>query len=201
MANLPWRVIIGPRTGSFLRCFMAARMKLGPFRARPYSRSMRTSDCMKLCGVVLAALMILPTMPSRMTAQQPAAIKDEELGAQIKVDVNVVTLYATVHDKHNGIVASLTKDDFDLAEDGKPQTIKYFSRETDLPLTMGLMIDVSGSQQNLIESARQAGAQILGSMLKAKDEAFLISFGADSDLLQDLTGSPRLLQQGLQRLK
>ncbi len=160
---------------------------------------------MKFGAVALAALMILPGMPSPMAAQpaaaQPPASKDEELGAQIKVDVNVVTLYATVHDKHNAIVSSLTKDDFDLAEDSKPQTIKYFSRETDLPLTMGLMIDVSGSQQNLIEIERQAGAQFFNSMLKAKDEAFLISFGADSDLLQDLTGSPRLLQQGLQRLK
>src|SRR6185312_16613175 len=127
MANLPWRVMMGPRTGSFLRCFMAARMKLGQFRARHLFRSMRTSDCMKLSSVVVAALMILPGLPSRMTAQQPASIKDEELGAQIKVDVNVVTLYATVHDKHNGIVANLTKDDFDLSEDGKPQTIKYFS--------------------------------------------------------------------------
>ncbi|HVY94632.1 MAG TPA: VWA domain-containing protein [Bryobacteraceae bacterium] len=158
---------------------------------------------MKIGGVAVAALVLLSGTPMRMSAQQAASseIKDADLGAQIKVDVDVVTLYATVHNKQGGLVGNLTKDDFDLAEDGKAQTIKYFSRETDIPLTMGLEIDVSGSQQNLIEIERQAGAQFFNSMLKAKDEAFLISFGADSDLLQDVTGSPRLLQQGLQRLK
>jgi VWFA-related protein len=161
---------------------------------------MRFPDCMKtpriIAGIALAALLILP-----VTAQQPGQIKDEDLGAAIKVDVDVVSLYCTVHNKQNGLVGSLAKGDFDLAEDGKQQTIKYFSRETDIPLTMGLLIDVSGSQQNLIEVERQAGAQFFSSMLKQKDVAFLISFGADSDLLQDITGTPRLLQQGLGRLK
>ena len=124
-----------------------------------------------------------------MAAQPPDQIKDADLGATIKVDVNVVTLYCSVHNKQNGLVSTLTKSDFDLAEDAKAQTIKYFSRETDIPLTMGLLIDVSGSQQNLIEPERQAGAQFFTSMMKAKDEALLISFGADSDLLQDLIKS------------
>ncbi len=162
---------------------------------------MRISDCMKpsvkIAGVALAALMILPGVPSRMAAQS----KDEDLGATLKVDVDVVSLYCTVHNKQNGLVGSLTKNDFDLAEDGKPQTIKYFSRETDIPLTIGLLIDVSGSQASMIEPERQAGTQFFNSVLRAKDVAFLISFGADSDLLQDITGTPRLLQQGLNRLK
>lgn len=166
---------------------------------------MRLSDCMKsplkiAAGVALAALLILPAGPSRITAQPPAK-SDEDLGAAIKVDVDEVSLYCTVHNKQNGLVSSLTKNDFDLAEDAKPQTIKYFSRETDIPLTMGLLVDVSGSQQNLIENERQAGAQFFSSVLKKKDVAFLISFGADSELLQDITGTPRLLQQGLARMK
>src|SRR5580704_16549773 len=66
---------------------------------------------------------------------------------------------------------------------------------------MGLLVDVSGSQQNLIEVERQAASQFFSSVLKQKDVAFLISFGADSELLQDITGTPRLLQQGLSRMK
>jgi hypothetical protein len=87
--------------------------------------------------VALAALMI-SAVPSRMIAQQQSQSKDQDLGAAIKVDVDVVSLYCTVHNKQNGLVSSLNKGDFDLAEDSKPQTIKYFSRETDIPLTMGL---------------------------------------------------------------
>src|ERR1700756_4391258 len=113
------------------------------FRARHLFRAMRISDCMKVGGVALAALMLLPGVSSRMSAQQgkPSQAKDEELGAVIKADVDVVSLYCTVHNKQNELVGNLTKTDFDLAEDGKQQTIKYFSRETDIPLTIGLLID------------------------------------------------------------
>ena len=166
---------------------------------------MRLPDFMKqtrtIAGAALAVLLILPMTASRMIAQPQSDSKDEDLGAAIKVDVDVVSLYCTVHNKQNGLVGSLTKNDFDLAEDAKPQTIKYFSKETDLPLTIGLLIDVSGSQESMIEPERQAGSQFFSSVLRKKDVAFLISFGADSDLLQDITGTPRLLQQGLGRLK
>jgi len=164
--------------------------------------------CMKptrtIAGAALAVLLILPAMPGRVAAQPPSSSsgpKDEELGAAIKVDVDVVSLYCTVHNKQNGLVSSLVKNDFELAEDGKAQTIKYFSRETDIPLTIGLLVDVSGSQQNLIEVERNAASQFFSSVLRQKDVAFLISFGADSELLQDITGTPRLLQQGLGRMK
>ena len=154
-----------------------------------------------VAGAALAVLLMVPVTASRMTAQPQSDSKDEDLGAAIKVDVDVVSLYCSVHNKQNGLISSLTKGDFDLAEDAKPQTIKYFSKETDIPLTMGLLIDVSGSQANMIEPERQAGSQFFSSVLRKKDVAFLISFGADSDLLQDITGTPRLLQQGLGRLK
>jgi VWFA-related protein len=154
-----------------------------------------------VAGAALAVLLMVPVTASRMTAQPQSDIKDADLGDAIKVDVDVVSLYCTVHNKQNGLISSLQKGDFDLAEDAKPQTIKYFSKETDIPLTMGLLIDVSGSQANMIEPERQAGSQFFSSVLRKKDVAFLISFGADSDLLQDITGTPRLLQQGLGRLK
>ena len=104
--------------------------------------------------------------------------------------------------KRARLISSLAKDDFHLFEDGQPQPIKYFTRETDLPLTIGLLVDVSGSQENLIEIERRAASELLPFRVsRRKDVAFLISFGADSELLQDITGSPRLLQDGLNHLK
>jgi VWFA-related protein len=119
----------------------------------------------------------------------------------IKVDVNVVNVLASVHDKKGALVNSLQKDDFTLLEDGQQQTIKYFTKETDLPLTIGMLVDVSGSQANLIDIERRAASEFFRAVLRKKDVAFLISFGADSELLQDITSSPRLLQEGLDRLR
>src|SRR5215472_14851186 len=115
----------------------------------------------------------------------------------LKVDVDVVSILASVRDKKNGLIPSLQKDDFTVLEDGKPQTIKYFTKETDLPLTIGLLVDVSRSQENLIDIERQAASQFFSQVLRKKDIAFLISFGEECELLQDYTGSPRLLADGL----
>jgi len=108
---------------------------------------------------------------------------------------------AAVRDKHGALINNLSKEDFTLAEDGRTQEIKYFTRETDLPLTIGLLVDVSASQRNLIEIEREAAYQFFSQVLRKKDMAFLISFGEEAELLQDFTGSPRLLQAGLERLR
>ena len=126
---------------------------------------------------------------------------EEDLPAPIKVDVNLVNVLCSVHDKHGALISNLNKDDFHLLEDGKEQPIKFFSRETDLPLTIGLLVDVSRSQENLISIEKSAADAFFHSVLKKKDVAFLISFGADSELLQDITGSPRLLRDGLDQLR
>ena len=110
--------------------------------------------------------------------------------ATLKVEVNLVNILFTVRDKKGGLVGNLSKDDFKIFEDGKEQQLKYFNRETDLPLTIGLLIDVSASQQNLIEIEKNAAYQFFGSVLRKQDLAFLISFGEDSELLQDYTNSP-----------
>ena len=125
----------------------------------------------------------------------------QDLPEPIKVDVNVVNVLASVHDKKGALINSLQKDDFTLLEDGQQQTIKYFTKETDLPLTIGMLVDVSGSQANLIDIERRAASEFFRAVLRKKDVAFLISFGADSELLQDITSSPRLLQEGLDRLR
>jgi VWFA-related protein len=158
---------------------------------------------MKTILLILVALVAVPVTLIRLDAQQPTGSPQvlDDTDAPIKVDVDLVNLFFAVRSKQNALVSNLAQTDFDLAEDGTKQTIKYFNRETDLPLTIGLLVDVSNSQRNLVEIERRAASSFFSSVLKKKDVAFLISFGADSELLQDLTGSPRLLQQGLDRMK
>jgi VWFA-related protein len=160
---------------------------------------------MRTVGLTLVTLLILPALLihlslTHLNAQQSQKVEDG-IDEPIKVDVDVVNLYCAVRTKQNSLISTLEKGDFTLAEDGTLQTIKYFTRETDLPLTIGLLVDVSNSQRNLIEIERRAANSFFSSVLKKKDVAFLISFGADSDLLQDITGSPRVLQDGLNRMK
>src|SRR5438309_4037629 len=126
---------------------------------------------------------------------------DQDLPATIKVDVDIVNVLASVRDKRGGLVSNLEKSDFTVLEDGKPQTIKYFTKETDVPLTIGLLVDVSGSQRNLIDIERNAASQFFSQVLRKKDMAFLISFGEESELLQDYTNSTRLLTDGLSQLR
>ncbi len=117
-------------------------------------------------------------------------------------DVNVVNVLATVRDKHRKIVNSLTKDDFILEEDGKPQTIRYFSRETDLPLTLGLLVDTSFSQVRELDSEKRASTIFVDDVVReGKDSTFLIHFDRDVELLQDLTSSRQKIASALQLLQ
>jgi len=117
------------------------------------------------------------------------------------VDVDLVNVLCSVRDKRGGLIGNLEKDDFQILEDGKDQPIRHFARETDLPLTIGMLIDVSKSQEFLIEEERRAGALFFEKVLRPKDVAFLISFGAEAELLQDHTGSAKLLRNALGELR
>ncbi len=120
----------------------------------------------------------------------------------IRIDVDLVNILFTVKAKKGGaLIPNLEKNNFTIEEDGKPQTIQRFSRETDLPLTLGLLIDISASQERLIDVERQAASAFFSSVIRQKDEAFLISFGKSTDLLQDYTNSPRRLSAALRDLR
>lgn len=119
----------------------------------------------------------------------------------IKIDVERVNVLFSVRDKRNTYVSTLTQDDFQVVEDAKPQTIKTFARETDLPLTLGLLVDVSGSQRNLIEQERAAAAQFFRKVIRQKDLVFLIAFGPEAELLQDSTSSIPMLERGLAEMR
>jgi VWFA-related protein len=125
----------------------------------------------------------------------------QETEPLIKVDVDLVNVLFAVRDKKGGLVPDLAKEDFKVYEDGKEQSIRTFARETDLPLTIGLLVDVSGSQRNLIEVEKHAASQFFQQVLRQKDMAFLISFGSEAELLQDSTNSVALLTRGLDGLK
>ena len=110
-------------------------------------------------------------------------------------------LFFNVKDKHGALIPNLTKNDFEVSEDGKPQTIKYFTAETNLPLTLGIMIDASGSQRNVIDMEKEVGGAFLRQILTDKDEAYVISFDISVDLLQDFTRDVHRLQAALNKAK
>lgn len=141
------------------------------------------------------------TLTAALAAQTPPSPTEEGAPAAITVDVDVVSILASVRDKRGALIANLNQGDFTVLEDGKPQSIKYFTRETDLPLTIGLLVDVSRSQENLIEVERQAASRFFAQVLRPKDLAFLISFGEEAELLQDSTNSAKLLTAGLNGLR
>jgi VWFA-related protein len=119
----------------------------------------------------------------------------------LKVNVDVVQLFFNVKDKHGALIPNLNKDNFSLSEDGHPQVIKYFKAESDLPLTLGMLIDSSGSQQRVLDMEKEVGASFLESTLRQKDEAFVISFDIDITLLQDFTNSVSRLRHALNEAK
>src|SRR5271167_1183698 len=117
----------------------------------------------------LLAMALLAALPVAQ-AQQPAAPAQKSDDSQqptetLKVNVNVVQLFFNVKDKHGALIPNLTKDDFEVKEDGQPQTIKYFTAETNLPLTLGMMIDASGSQRNVIDMEKEVGGAFLHQIL------------------------------------
>jgi len=132
--------------------------------------------------------------------QAPENDRDQSLET-LKVNVNVVQLFFNVKDKHGALIPNLTKTDFDIVEDGKPQTAKYFAAESDLPLTLGILIDSSGSQQRVLEMEKEVGGSFLQEILRSKDEAFVISFDVNVDLLQDFTNDVHRLRAALERAK
>ncbi|MGA9528360.1 MAG: VWA domain-containing protein [Terriglobales bacterium] len=125
----------------------------------------------------------------------------DESTETLKVNVEVVQLFFNVKDKHGALIPNLTRDNFDIFEDGKPQTIKYFKAESDLPLTLGILIDTSGSQQRVLGMEQEVGASFLENILRSKDEAFVISFDVDINLLQDFTNSVSRLRHALNDTK
>src|SRR5690348_11221951 len=120
--------------------------------------------------------------------------------APIKIDVDVVNVLATVSDKRGALVTDLKQDDFEIREDGKPQQIKYFARETTLPLTVALLVDLSGSVRRFIEGEKETAAGFLKAVLRPQDRAMLVAFSSTIVLWQNFTASPELLGANLEQM-
>ena len=136
-------------------------------------------------------------------AATPAAPKQTPAATAptLNVDARLVNIPVVVHDKKGALVQTLAQDNFVLQVDGHPQTIRYFNRDTDLPLTLGLLVDVSLSQRDAIDDERTASFAFLDDTLTGRDKAFLVQFARQTDLLQDVTSSKPKLQAGLKQLE
>jgi len=124
-----------------------------------------------------------------------------EADAAIKVDVDLVNVLCNVYDKRGALVNDLNREDFEVREDGKPQQIRYFARETDLPLTVALLVDVSGSVRRFVEAEKETAARFLKDVLRPEDHALLVGFGSTMILWQDFTSSVPALEAALARLR
>src|SRR5271168_4949448 len=131
--------------------------------------------------------------PASKAESQPVDIGDTQT---LKVTVNLVNLYFSVRDK-NGYITNLHKDDCSIYEDKNLQKTKNFTQEKNLPLTIGILLDTSGSQINVLPLEQESGAEFLKDVLTPKDEAFLISFDINVNLLADYTNSPREIKRSI----
>ena len=155
-----------------------------------------------ILGHALTGTASSESQPQQSQAQPAPQESTAAPQQKIAVEVKVVNVLATVRDKHGKTIANLTKDDFALSEDGKPQTITYFTRETDLPLRLGLLVDTSLSQRRVLEEERTASYSFLDHLLRVdKDLAFVIHFDREVELLQEFTPSRPKLQAALQLLQ
>ena len=142
---------------------------------------------------------LVPSPDAPPVSKAPPPPPEEESMGTLKLNVNLVDLFFTVKNKQGELVPHLSKDDCSVAEDKVPQTLKNFNAETHLPLTLGILLDTSGSQIDVLPLEQQAGSQFLERVLKSKDQAFLLSFDVNVDLLQDFTNSARMLTHAMDK--
>jgi VWFA-related protein len=151
---------------------------------------------------LLAAAPCLAQWPPSGTKDEPqpdTSTTDTQKPLEtLKVNVNVVNIYCNVTGKHNALIPDLKKEDFQVFEDDQPQQLKYFSALTDQPLTLGLLMDTSGSMMEVIPAEKQVGGEFIQQLLTPKDEAFFISFDTDVRLLQDLTSSAHRIKEAME---
>jgi VWFA-related protein len=145
------------------------------------------------CAAALAlAVPALPEPPQQQSQGQTPTIKSE---------VKLVNLFATVRDKNKRVVTDLKQDNFKVYEDNHEETISFFSKEMDLPITLGLLLDTSGSEQYMLGAIQDAGARFLHRVLKKGDEAMIISFDTDVDLLADFTDDRSILDRAINKAR
>ena len=179
--------------------------------AQSAEHTVRTWNAMQFARTPLKSTLLLWVIFASVTALSGAAQqttnesqKAEPPGQQdsvgtFKVNVNLVNLYFVTKDKHGTLVPNLPQDQFEVLEDGQPQTIKYYKADASQPLTLGLLVDTSGSEARMLGTEQEVAGQFIGTVLREKDLAFLISFDVNVDLLQDLTARSQDLRAALRK--
>lgn len=139
-----------------------------------------------------------PPQTLRKDSQLPSRVSDQTY----RVTVDLVNILCSVFDRDtNSFVTNLTREDFTIYEDGKKQEIKNFARETNLPLTIALLIDTSDSVAPKLKFEQEAAVSFLHSVLREKDRALLVEFDSGVTLLQDFTGDPNKLAREIKKLR
>ncbi|MFZ0339328.1 MAG: VWA domain-containing protein [Terracidiphilus sp.] len=142
---------------------------------------------------------LAPSPDAAPVSNAPAPAPDETPVATFKVNVNLVDMFFTVKDSKGNLVPHLNQQNCTVEENKEPQTLKTFVAETNQPLTLGILLDTSGSQERLLPMEVGAASQFIQQVLRSKDEAFAVNFDVNVDLLQDYTNSPRLLTHALSK--
>jgi VWFA-related protein len=142
------------------------------------------------------AALVAWALAAPVWAQEPAQQSDQQAPV-IKTEVNLVNIFATVRDKKKHIIPSLKKEDFRVFENDQEQKIAFFSAEKTLPITLGLLIDTSGSEQYRLGAEQDAASRFLSQVLRKGDEAMVVSFDLDVDLLSDFTDDRAQLQRAI----
>ena len=164
----------------------------------------------RLCLVLLVACVLLTAVSHQNLSGQNAQITprpDNQLPPRVsdqtyRVSVDLVNVLCSVFDRDtNSFVTNLTRDDFSIYEDGKKQEIKNFARETNLPLTIAMLIDTSDSVAPKLKFEQEAAISFFLSVLREKDRALLMEFDTGVTLLQDFTGDPNKLAKEIRKLK
>lgn len=149
--------------------------------------------CLRAASIAGLMLVLVFSTVANIAAQEVP----QTIGPTLKVTTEAVNVYAVVRSKHGRLIPDLTKNDFEIKEDNIPQKITYFSRETDTPLTLAIMIDTSPSQERVLDIEQREAKAFLHQVLRPKDLACVIHFDLEVELLQDFTIDQRLLDNAI----
>lgn len=162
----------------------------------------RTKMAAALLAAAVAAGSAVTVLTARAAGRQDSQNNEQQppqSGGTLKVESKLVEVFATVRDRHNAILENLTKDDFKVSEDGVPQKITYFGKESDMPITLAILMDTSASMANILDAEKAAASSFVHEIMRKKDEAVVISFDTDEDLLADFTEDPVVLTHAINR--
>jgi VWFA-related protein len=147
-----------------------------------------------------------PMLPPGVTPPKPAPAPQNpqnlpQAAQPLQVRTNVVNVFVTVRDHHHAIMTDLDKSDFKVFEDGVEQKVAYFNKEMNLPLTLAILMDTSGSMGNILVAEQDAASRFVHEVIRKRDEALVMSFDLDVNLLADFTQDPNVLENAIRRTR